>query len=81
MVVDTIRERPPDTTPVELVATRSRAAVSRSSAARYSKRRAPEPPSDAAGSAIFEPTADAFLVSAWLQYARSVTIEVSDATG
>jgi phosphodiesterase/alkaline phosphatase D-like protein len=40
-----------------------------------------KPPSDSAGSAIFEPTADAFLVSAWLQYARSVTIEVSDATG
>ena len=39
------------------------------------------PPGNSAGSAIFEPTAGSFLVSAWLLYASSVTIEVSDGLG
>jgi phosphodiesterase/alkaline phosphatase D-like protein len=37
-----------------------------------------KPPGDSAGSAIFEPTEGSFLVSAWLRYASSVIIEVSD---
>ena len=40
-----------------------------------------KPPGDSAGSAIFEPTEGSFLVSAWLLYASSVTIEVSDGLG
>ena len=37
---------------------------------------ATKPPGDAAGTAIFEPTSESFLVSAWAVYAREVAIEV-----
>lgn len=37
---------------------------------------AAKPPGDSAGTVVFEPTSDAFLVSAWATYAREVTIEV-----